>query len=110
MTREPKWPTPDPVKGRALTALEAEERLGVCGNYVYVRLKRFRDGHAVRVRFPEPDGAAYPRTGVNRNRLLSYWWEQTVVKYGRDAKLLDGLDRPKDTPLKLRRKTKETPA
>lgn len=100
MNRRPKWPTPDPTKGRALTALEAAARLGCSDDYVYVRLKRTREGKPVRVMFPEPDGQAYPDEG--RRQLVSYWWESTMVEYGRAAKLLDGLDRPKDTPLKMR--------
>lgn len=95
MTRN-TWPTPDPQLGRALTAPEAAQRLGQSVDYVHVRLKRKRDGHNVRVAFPEPDGTAIPNTGYNRPNM--YWWETTVVEYGRAAKLLDGLDRPKKRP------------
>jgi hypothetical protein len=100
----PSWPAPDPLRGRALTAVQAEQRLGVTENYVHVRLKRARDGKVVRVAWPEPDGRAIPKTGYKR--LTMYWWEATVVAYGRAMKLLDGQNRPKTTSLKRRSATR----
>ncbi len=94
--RSKTGPTPDPVGGQALTASEAADRLGQSADYVHVRLKRKRDGHNVRVAFPEPEGEAIPDTGYQR--LRPYWREVTVIEYGRAARLLDGLDRPKKKP------------
>jgi hypothetical protein len=86
MNGNPPWPAPHPTKGAALTAREAVELLGVSDDYVHVRLKRMRDGLPMRYPFPECDGRAVPSEGYRR--LTMYWWTETIVEYGRLARLI----------------------
>jgi hypothetical protein len=107
MTRprhESNWPAPDPVLGPALSRVQFEQRVGLGKNTASVLLKRTRDGAPIHVPFPEPRGTAVPErdTAPGRPRIYQrpqlWWWEADAITYGRAARLLDGLDRPKKKP------------
>lgn len=82
-----KWPALKVGLGPALTKREAGARLGIGLDAIENAIRRTRIGKA-RTPFPDCDGYAVPDDATSQ-RMLPYWYERTVIAYGKAAGNLD---------------------
>lgn len=92
-----EWPPTTVGKGPAMNKREAAERLGwtsVSG--IDAAIRRTRIGTA-RVGFPTEDGYAIHPASARRT-MVPYWYERTIVAYGKAANILGPDGKPLDGP------------
>jgi hypothetical protein len=88
------WPATTMGKGPALSKRNAATRLGRKLSAIETAIRRTKAGRPVVQPFPLPDGYAIdPET--DRDVMVPYWYERTIVAYGIAANILDKHGKPR---------------